>query len=761
MRVLLLLRGSAGCGKSTWIEQNGLKPYTLCADDIRLLCSSPTLNVNGEEEINQANDNTVWGTLFKLLEVRMQNGEFTVIDATNSKTSEMNRYKELCSSYKYRIYCVDFTDIPIEVTKERNRNRLPVMKRVPDSAIDKMYSRFQTQKIPSGITVIKPDELDKIWLKPIDLSEYKKVHHIGDVHGCYTVLKRYFDMNGGLKDDEFYIFTGDYIDRGIENAETVEFLLSIYSKPNVLMLEGNHERWLWIWANEGICDSKDFELNTKHQLNTKHISKKEVRQFYRRLGQCAYYKYGDKMCLVTHAGLSTVPDNLTYVATSQMIRGVGNYNDVELVAETFVKTTPDNFFQIHGHRNTKSLPVEVNERVFNLEGKVELGGELRCVQLLNDGSHKYFELQNTVFKEIEFEYGQDNEETMSVGDIIIALRKNRFVQEKSFGSISSFNFTKQAFYDKVWDEQTTKARGLYINIPKQKIVARAYEKFFNINERPETKLAMLEHRLAFPVTAYIKENGFLGIVSYNEETDALFATTKSAPDGDFARWFKEMLNEKLSDEALNKLKEFSKNHNVSFVFECVDMKNDPHIIEYPANELFLLDIVYNDLDFKKFEYTEMVKVANELGLKHKTMAYVIENWSDFFDWYYQVTAEDYECDGRKIEGFVIEDVNGYMVKLKLHYYNFWKFMRSISHETLRHGYLNPKRMSALTSPLANQYYHWVKTLYKPRDKTKYKWWQFRKKAKAKATKPDDTPRDICTLRKMFYQTEEGKKFINE
>lgn len=38
MRVLLLLRGSAGCGKSTWIEQNGLKPYTLSADDIRLLC---------------------------------------------------------------------------------------------------------------------------------------------------------------------------------------------------------------------------------------------------------------------------------------------------------------------------------------------------------------------------------------------------------------------------------------------------------------------------------------------------------------------------------------------------------------------------------------------------------------------------------------------------------------------------------------------------------------------------------------------------
>ena len=25
MRILLLLRGSAGCGKSTWIEENNLK----------------------------------------------------------------------------------------------------------------------------------------------------------------------------------------------------------------------------------------------------------------------------------------------------------------------------------------------------------------------------------------------------------------------------------------------------------------------------------------------------------------------------------------------------------------------------------------------------------------------------------------------------------------------------------------------------------------------------------------------------------------
>lgn len=57
MRILLLLRGSAGCGKSTWIEKNGLKPYTLSADDIRLLCQSPIMNVDGTYGISQSNDN--------------------------------------------------------------------------------------------------------------------------------------------------------------------------------------------------------------------------------------------------------------------------------------------------------------------------------------------------------------------------------------------------------------------------------------------------------------------------------------------------------------------------------------------------------------------------------------------------------------------------------------------------------------------------------------------------------------------------------
>ena len=543
--------------------------------------------------------------------------------------------------------------------------------------------------------------------------------------------------NGGMKDNEFYIFTGDYIDRGIENAEVINFLISIKDKQNVLLLEGNHERWLWLFANNCVGKSKEFELITKPALENAHINKKDIRQLYRRFGQCAYYKYGENIYLVTHAGLSTLPDNLSFVATDQMIRGVGGYNDFEKIASTFTDTTPSNTYQIHGHRNTKNLPIRINDRVFNLEGRVEFGGELRCVQVDKNGIHE-ITVKNTVYKTPDIQREQ-TVTSSSMADTIIALRANRYIQEKKFGNISSFNFTEKAFFNKVWDEQTVRARGLYVDTIKGEVVARSYDKFFNINELPETKFDMLQYKLKFPVTAYVKENGFLGIVSYNEYEDDLLIASKSMLDSQSAQWFKEMLYQKISDVKLDELKKYIKEHNVSFIFECVDMKNDPHIIEYPESKLFLLDIVRNDMNFSKYDYDTMVDIANQFGITTKEKAFEIATWQEFFDWYYDVLEEDYEYNGRKIEGFVIEDSVGYMTKLKLTYYNFWKFMRSIAHEAIRNGYV--KRTSALVTPTANEFYAWVRKLHDVEDKA-------------------SIPKDICTLRKWFYgeKTNEQQKF---
>lgn len=183
MRKLVILRGSMGAGKSTWLKENGLDIYTLCTDDMRLHLSAPRLTINGIEGIDQSENKMAWDMMFFFLEERMKNGEFTIIDAVHSKSSEFSRYKELAEKYRYRLYCVDFTDIPIEVAKERNAQR-PEYKRVPEKEIDKVYSRFETQGKTSGFVMVKPEEFfDKVLVnEPFDWNEYENIHIFGDIH---------------------------------------------------------------------------------------------------------------------------------------------------------------------------------------------------------------------------------------------------------------------------------------------------------------------------------------------------------------------------------------------------------------------------------------------------------------------------------------------------------------------------------------------------------------------------------------------------
>ena len=730
MRVLLLFRGAPGAGKSTFIKERGLKPYTLCADDIRLLYSSPSLDANGNYCINQNNDKAVWNALFKILETRMENGEFTVIDATNSKTAEMNKYKDLAKAYRYRIYCIDMTDIPVEEVKRRNAGR-EELKRVPEEVIDKMYSRFTTQQIPSGIKVLKPEELDTIWYKSINLSEYKKIHVVGDIHGSHTALKEY--LKDGIKEDELYIFTGDYVDRGVENVETLNYLFEIYKLKNVIMLEGNHENSLRKYADDVNSKSKEFEFTTKPQLDKANISKKSLRDFCRSLGQCCYFTYYEKTFLITHGGISNIPDNLLKVSTRQMIRGVGDYKEAESVDEAFMKNTDENTYQIHGHRNVANLPVKVNDRCYNLEGQVEFGGHLRVVEITPDGIETV-EIKNDVFKQPEeiVENIMDNgKKDMDIYQFVHDMRKSRYIYERKFGNISSFNFTKDAFYDKVWNNLTTKARGLFIDVVNEyKIVARSYVKFFNVNERPETQFENLRYKFQFPVTAYLKENGFLGIVGWNKETDDLLICSKSTPVGDFAEYFKTLLYKIYEEETINKMKEYIKENNVSFIFECCDTENDPHIIEYPESKVVLLDIVKNQIEFEKLPYDELVSIANNMKFVVKEKAYVLNTWEEFYDWYNEVTAEDYKYNDEFIEGFVLEDSNGFMTKLKLHYYKFWKKLRGVAESVYKFG--NYKWTGSLLLPIENEFFGWIKSYYANNDK-------------------ETAVTNICTLRKMFLE----------
>ena len=722
MRILVIFRGSPASGKSTFINEHNLEQYTLSADDIRVMHQAPVLTPDGGYAISCENDKKVWNALFNILEERMIRGEFVVIDATNSKTSEMNKYKKLAESYRYRIICIDMTDIPIDECKRRNALRKPSYKIVPEYVIDTQYSRFETQQIPSGIKTIKPHEFeDEIKFKTIDLSNYKKIHHIGDIHGCYTALNTYF--KDWLKEDEMYIFTGDFCDRGIENGEVLNFLFNIMNLPNVILLTGNHERHLWNYANDIPTKSKEFEKYTKAELDNKQVSKKNLRILYRKLRQVAYYTYGNKKVIVTHGGLSSIPDNLQYIATEQLICGVGQYEDMEYVNNSFVKNTDANTYQIHGHRNINNSNIKVNDRCFCLEGGVEFGGNLRIVTLDKNG-FETIEIPNDVFRTVE--YKEEVPVELNNIEVINLLRSNKFIRESKFDNISSFNFTQEAFRKGVWDEQTIRARGLFFNTNTGDIVVRSYNKFFNINEKEFTKIGNLKRNLVYPVTAYVKYNGYLGLIGYDKESDKLIISSKSNLNSQYSTWFEEILYKKLDKEKIDYMKNYLKENECTLVWEVIAPKYDTHMIEYKEDNIILLNIVHNTLNFEQFEYEDLVCLANDLGVEYKEKVATFNSWNEFKNWYDVVIEDDYKFNGEYIEGFVIEDSNKFMTKIKLQYYSFWKFMRSVKDEVYKKGHIS--RTSALTSPLANNFYGWLR-----------------------GQKKETLRKDIIELRNMFYE----------
>lgn len=735
MRTLLLMRGAPGAGKTTWIKNHHLEQYALSPDDIRVMCSSNELQPTGEYKISQEreNENMVWDVLFKILEHRMSRGEFTIIDATCSKTKDIQKYKDLASSYRYRMFIVDFTDIPLETCLAQNKMREEV-KQVPSNSIKNIYARFITQQIPSSVKIIKRDELQTIEERPIDLSQYEKIVFIGDIHGCYDTLMQYEDFKNGLNPNYGYIFLGDYIDRGNQNYEVIKFINSIKDLPNVCLLEGNHERWIYSYGNGVPSFSPQFEKVTRVELENKCYDKKEARELYRKFRQFSHFTYNGLEILACHAGIPNLKTNLLYIPTDCFIHGVGNYNDYTINAESWMTQTKDNQFLVHGHRNTDGNDIDMCDRVFNLEGRVEFGGQLRIVELDKTLNWKpvYLDDIQPVTKELNTE--TRNAETLE--QAISYLRNNRFVQEKPLGdNISSFNFTREAFYKGNWNKQTVLARGLFVDTEKNEIVARSYEKFFRIGEVPETELANLRARFTFPVTAYVKENGFLAIISYNKNKDELFIASKSTNKGDYVEYIKKQLKP-YEEKILTFYRENDNSNNpISFVFECVDIENDPHIIEYKQSKIVLLDGIRNELSFSKMPYEDLKQLSSRFGCPIKEKAFELKDWDSFRSLYNKIQEEDYQYKGEYIEGFVFEDMSGFMTKCKSAYYNLWKKLRGVKEITLRCGYITKTGM--LTSSLENVFYGYCRELYN--------------KYYDKDTKTYPFKTDIISLRNKFYE----------
>lgn len=670
MKQLILLRGLPGSGKSTFVKNHNLEPYVISSDDLRMLFRSLLLDVGGNLAIDQSISKKVFSYIDELLEVKMSRGEYVVIDATHTTTQSIQKYIPLAQKFGYTTIIVDFSTVDLETCLRQNRDRLPY-KQVPVDVIRRMHAQLMENQIPRNVTITSPENfLNVTHIAPIDLSKYDTIHHIGDIQGVFKPLEKYF-LSHPYSTSDYYIFTGDLVDRGSENDQVVKFVLELLKKDNVVLIEGNHDTYLYNWSVNIPVKSEEFRLRTAPQLEQNNVNPKEVSSVLRKkMTPCLWYIYNEKTVLVTHGGLSTLPKRIERISNYNLICGSGEYSAVDVAGDRFCATTNPNTYSIHGHRNKQDLPTQSHQRVYNLEGKIEFGGNLRIVQLNKDG-FKIIEIPAEKIPPNSLNFDKNTE-------FLDYLRDHEHINERVLlGNISSFNFSRELFQSKNWNHETIKARGLFLNTSTNEIVTRSYDKFFNINEMPESSLKTIESTWQFPVTVWRKENGFLGLIGYDSSTDNLVFSSKSSTESEHRYWFERIITKTLDTEKLAKLKSHLRDNNVSMIFECIDPQNDPHIIDEDKKRVILLDIVKREQEFDRLQLDKQLEISKDLGLDYKVKSELLNSYSEFLDWHNLVSEIDYNENGKYYEGYVLEDVKGRMTKIKCEYYNFWKSLRPV------------------------------------------------------------------------------------
>lgn len=132
--------------------------------------------------------------------------------------------------------------------------------------IDDMIERFKTGKkihrkyVYQIIIAVKKLVYDEPTMVEVEIPDDVQLTVCGDTHGQYFDLMELFRRNGTPSDKHWYLFNGDFVDRGSWSTE-IALLLYAYKwlRPNQFFLNrGNHETddMNRVYGFEGECKAK-------------------------------------------------------------------------------------------------------------------------------------------------------------------------------------------------------------------------------------------------------------------------------------------------------------------------------------------------------------------------------------------------------------------------------------------------------------------------------------------------------------------------
>lgn len=247
------------------------------------------------------------------------------------------------------------------------------------------------------------------------------------------------------------------------------------------------------------------------------------------------------------------------------------------------------------------------------------------------------------------------------------------VKDAGLPSIVSANFTRWAFWKQQWDSTTVKARGLFFNKNTGEIVARGYDKFFNLGESNgyQSFEDMVNAGNDSLMTCSLKYNGFLTIVSMIGGELVFFSKSGVTT---FSKLAETIFYQKFNNEQINSLKEILEGNNCSATFECLSIL-DPHICRIKEDNIVLLDVIRNTEDFTALEKPEYENVLGsfmvepDIIVSERLSINDEENFNNIIG----------EVNDRRLEGVVVRfgKNRNLMSKVKTDWYVGVKDFRSV------------------------------------------------------------------------------------
>lgn len=125
---------------------------------------------------------------------------------------------------------------------------------------------------------------------------------IGDIHGEAYKLSNLLEKIKPTKED-FLVFLGDYIDRGLYSKEVIETLIKLEGTCNCEFLIGNHEYFLLKAANGDMNSMANFMMNGGVQTNDSYGCFENILKTHGEFFKKLKYYYKTDEYLFVHAGI--------------------------------------------------------------------------------------------------------------------------------------------------------------------------------------------------------------------------------------------------------------------------------------------------------------------------------------------------------------------------------------------------------------------------------------------------------------------------